>query len=772
MMKETPLLPGSGVRCDHEDLQDALVTEKCVTYNKGRKIGFRDGDFSDDDQGHGTSVTGIIAASINNNIGVCGVAGGRSKVFVVDARDIDGGISTIDLALGIYYETDQGARLINMSLGSYCKDMVLQRAVKYAWDNDVLVICSAGNKSTSFMHYPGDAPYAMSVMSHDWDGSPSSFTGYGIDKDVSAPGEALATTSNLRKKSYKSFNGTSAACPMVTGAAALLLSADPGLTPREIKNLLYTSSGKESFSVEKAGQGFGRINLDTAMKNLRSAKTVPEKIVINKKNIEIYEGQETYIEYAVYPGNTNSVNATFGSSNNHVVTVDKDGVVKAKAPGSAVITVSCKGAVSVCTVTVKEIPCMSIDRKPYAGKGTFTMDGMLETFIETNHDGDLRYENGYFYHLYQIGLEKGETIQAVMSGESADSVICIKDKNGNIVAKDDFNKSTSQSAVAFTADRADTYQLLAIRNTGSGVMTDVEYDLQIVSDKAFCNPKVSSTDYGQMRMTWPAVRDADCYRVCKYSDKELTKKENEWLVKETRFVDTEYDSGKDQYYTVTACLQSMDGLFFCAESPLVVRKSTQTSDQNNSAGMDTPGSDQNNTGKNTQDSDQSNTGKNTQDSDQNSGTGKNSPDSDQNNTGKNTQDSGQNSSTGMDTQPGNQNNSIGMDTQTGTEGIVIKMNNPLRVKGRKIKVKAKKLKKTKVILKRSKVLKVRKAIGKVTYIKLKGNKKITISKRTGRVRIKKKLRKGTYRVKVMVMAAGNSSYKAAVRKATFIIKVR
>ena len=578
----------TGVRLDHEDLQGAVVSEKCVTYNKGKKIGFTDGDSSDDDHGHGTSVTGIIAASINNDAGVCGVAGGRSKVFVVDARDADGNLSTIDLAMGIYYETDQGARLINMSLGSYCKDLVLQRAVKYAWDNDVLVVCSAGNKSTPFIHYPGDSPYSLCVMSHDWEGTPSSFTGYGINKDVSAPGEWLMTTSNLRKKSYKAFQGTSASCPVVTGAAALLLSEDPGLTPREIKNLLLTSSGKESFSAEKKGQGFGKINLDTAMKNLRSAKTVPEKIVINRTSIDIYEGQETYIEYAVYPGNTNSVNATFGSSNNNVVTVDKDGVIKAKAPGKATITVSCKGATVVCNVNVREIPYNTIDRKPYAVTGTFTMNELLEIFPETNADGELCYEKGYFYHLYHISLEKGETINAVMSGKDTDSVICIKDAEGNIAAKDDFNKSDSPSTVTFTADRTGTYQLLAIRNTGSGVMAEAEYDLKITSDRAYCAPAVSSTDYGQMRMTWPAVKDADCYRIRKYSDKELTKIESEIIVNEKRFVDTKYDSSKDQYYTVTACLQTINGLIFCGESPLMVKKNNPPGEKDSTAKKDTP----------------------------------------------------------------------------------------------------------------------------------------------------------------------------------------
>ena len=674
----------TGARLDHVDLQDVVVRDKCITYNKGKKMGFRDGDGSDDDIGHGTSVTGIIAANINNTIGGCGVAGGRARVMVVDAGDVDGGINTIDLAMGIYYETDQGARIINMSVGGSKKDMVTERAVKYAWDNNVLVVCAAGNKGSSFIFSPSDAPYSLSVMSHDKRGNPSTFSCFGINKDISAPGEHLVTPGYLRRTSYEFFDGTSASCPIVAGAAALLLSEEPGLTPRELKNLLFTSSGKESFSADKSGQGFGMINLDTAMKNLRSEKTSPEKVILNRKSIDMYEGQDTHIEYAVYPGNTNSANASFRSSNENVVTVDKDGVIKANKPGKATITVSCKGASTICTVNVKEIPYVTVDRKPYYTTGKFTMDEPMESFSETSDAGAIIKENGFYYHLYHIDLEKGETIKAIMKDQLVESFICIKDMDGNIVAKDDLSKSILQSQVTFTADQTGTYQLMAVQINGVGEKTETDYKLKIASDRAYCEPKISSTDYGQMRMTWPAVGDADCYLIRKYSDRELTDVESETIVDGRKYTDTEYDSGKDQYYTVTACLQTIEGLFYCGESPLVVKKNDQAGDKGSEA----------------------------------------------------------------------------------------KKKNPLRVKGRAIKIEAKKLKKNKVVLKPSRVMKVRNARGKVTYTKLKGNKKILIDKKTGRVTIRKKLKRGTYKIKVKVKAAGNQNYKAAARKLFFIVKVR
>ena len=439
----------SGVRLDHEDLQECVLKDECVSYIDGKKMAFDAIDDSDDDNGHGTSVTGIIGADINNGKGVAGIAGGRTDIFVVDASQPGGGVRSIDIAMGIYYAADKGARLINLSLGGASRDILVDRAIKYAWDNNALCICAAGNSGSSFIHYPGDSLYAVNVMAHDLSGKPASFTCYGIEKDISAPGNDLYSTAYFRRTSYGSFTGTSAAAPVVTGAAALLLAAKPDLTPREIKNLLYTSTGKEAFSAEKEGQGFGRLNIDTAIRNLLADKVAPEKIVINRSSLDMYEGEDSSIEYAVYPGNTDSVSASFSSSNESIVTVDDNGIVKAVSPGNAEILVSCKGASAVCRITVRETPYVTIDRKPYSTAASFTMDDLMDYSQVTDDSGQIVNEDGFFYHQYRIDLEKGETVSAYMYSNDCKSRLRIKDRDGSIVAKDDRGNDVDYSLVRY-----------------------------------------------------------------------------------------------------------------------------------------------------------------------------------------------------------------------------------------------------------------------------------------------------------------------------------
>ena len=670
----------TGVRRTHVDLQGGVLKDECVTFNDGVQKDFRAGDNSDDDIGHGTSVTGIIVADINNGIGGAGIAGGRAKAIVVDAGAVNKSIDSVDIAMGIYYLTDKGVRVINLSVGRYSRDFMYERAVKYAWDHNTLCVCAAGNSDSDFMHTPGDCPFAICVMAHEVDGLPANFTCYGVEKDVSAPGTSIYTTNYLRNTSYDKFDGTSAATPIVTGAAALLISAKPDVTLREIKNLLYTSSGNGSFSKEKSGQGFGRINLDTAMRNLLTEdKADPDRIVINKTKISLYEGMDTSIEYAVYPGNTNNVIADFKSDNEDVVSVDADGVLTANAVGEAEITVTCGNVSEVCKVTVKDKTYKKVDKKPYVTTGTITMEDMMDYIRKPVRNVDLIHLSGMFYHEYSIELEKDETITAYMHSKDCESCLRIKDMDDEIVASDDFNKSAGESRLSFKSEKGGTYKLQAFQINGSGKKSVTDYSLYITSDRVMCSPKVTSKDYGQLRFTWNKVDNTDCYLVKKYKDKDFKTVITEEYVDTTKFIDMEYNEKEDQYYSVTACKQTISGFLYNGESRFVVE-------------ADKPQEE--------------------------------------------------------------------------------KLENTLTVKGKKANVKAKTLKTKKVTLVKSKVLKVSKAQGKITYAKKSGNKKITINKKTGKVTIKKGLKKGTYKIKIKVTAAGNDKYKKATKTVTAKIIVK
>ncbi len=104
--------------------------------------------------------------------------------------------------------------------------------------------------------------------------------------------------------------------------------------------------------------------------------------------------------------------------------------------------------------------------------------------------------------------------------------------------------------------------------------------------------------------------------------------------------------------------------------------------------------------------------------------------------------------------------------------LVIKLNNPMTVKGKTAKLKASKLKKKSRTVKLSKALTIKNSKGKLTYAKVSGNKKITINKATGKIKVKKGLKKGTYKVKVKVTAAGNADYKAGAQTKVFKIRVK
>ena len=574
----------SGARLDHEDLREVIDQNKCVTYNDGMQRDFKFGDNSDDeiddsiDTGHGTCVTGIIGATANNGKGVTGVAGNHVDMFVIDAKTNGKGFQGVDIAQGIFYATDEGARLINISTGCYGTDYLCERALKYAWDKGTLCVCSAGNGSTPYIHYPSDSPYAIAVMAHEWNGDPvvvndNYGTNYGVDKDVSAPGRNLMTTSHTANNQYRKFNMTSSATPVTAGSAALLLAADPNLTNREIKNLLFTSTGQESFSAEKEGQGFGRIDVNKAMENLLADKTAPEKIVINKPVIKMYEGTETSFEYAVYPGNADLSDLKIRSSNEKVAVINDDGVISAGSPGVSTIKIDCGGIYTTCNVTVEEAPPYKIiHKKPYVVKDNFKREEMMDYFDEVNSNGVLTDGRGGYYHMYRVELKENEKICAVMTIGAGIAVLRVRSEDGKSLAFDREDYPDKPYAkVEFTAKKAGSYQIQVLWGNPDGINLETNYTLKLLSNKSFCEPAVDSIDNGEMHMSWPAVDNANGYYVRKYADKDLTKLEFEDKISKTEYTDAAFDKDKVNYYTVTSYLKTQAGDLCNGETPLVVK---------------------------------------------------------------------------------------------------------------------------------------------------------------------------------------------------------
>ena len=178
-----------------------------------------------DDYGHGCEVSGVIAANMNDGIGIAGVAP-NAQIMPLRVLDANGVGSYSNVAAAIVYAADNGAQVINMSLGGSSPSSVLQDAVTYAASKGVILVAAAGNNGTQGALYPAAYDPVIAVGSVDPNLQPSSFSNYGPLIDIWAPGRDILTTK--RDGSYGLVSGTSFAAPYVAGAEAVdLVLAQP-----------------------------------------------------------------------------------------------------------------------------------------------------------------------------------------------------------------------------------------------------------------------------------------------------------------------------------------------------------------------------------------------------------------------------------------------------------------------------------------------------------------------------------------------------------------
>src|SRR4030095_11692527 len=232
----------TGVDANHPDLAGKVVLTKSYV----------NGERSSDTFGHGTHVAGIAAASINNGTGTAGICG-HCSLMSVKVLGADGSGLTSDVASGIAFATDHGARVINLSLGSPSRTTIIRDALDYALNNNVLPVVAMGNANSDYVGDPAYWYSALSVGALDQRGDKASFSNFGLQTDVTAPGVAVlsamptySVTLNTQygyKLNYDALSGTSMAAPVVSGLAGLLLSKNPTLTARQVKGILESSAG-------------------------------------------------------------------------------------------------------------------------------------------------------------------------------------------------------------------------------------------------------------------------------------------------------------------------------------------------------------------------------------------------------------------------------------------------------------------------------------------------------------------------------------------------
>jgi len=260
-----------------------------------------------DDHGHGTHCAGIIAASINNSIGIAGLA--QVQIMAEKVFDSGGHATDDDLANGIIHAVDQGARILSNSWGGSDDSMIIHQAIQYAYNAGALVLAAAGNDSSRARFFPASYDEVVSVAATDINDTLAGFSNFGFWLEVAAPGVDIYST--IPNSGYDSWSGTSMACPHAAGTAALIWSRFPDMTRDWVAlQLQYTADdlGEKGFDIYF---GHGRINARKAVE--RSPQT--HDVLVSKLQApELAKVNDTVSVVAEV--------LNFGTSTETIVTVD------------------------------------------------------------------------------------------------------------------------------------------------------------------------------------------------------------------------------------------------------------------------------------------------------------------------------------------------------------------------------------------------------------------------------------------------------------------
>lgn len=215
-----------------------------------------------DDYGHGTHVAGIAAAGANNGIGMLGVCPGCSIIPVKVLDQYNQG-TWGNVAAGILFAVDAGANVINLSLGGQSTIQAVEDAIRYAAQQNVVVVAAVGNGRSDVPFYPAAMAEVVGVAATRNDDTRWSLSNYGSFVEISAPGYAVYSTYNDMNNTYHGYNymsGTSMAAPHVAGLAGLLLSQNPALTVEALRALMRSAAADLGDPGWDVYFGYGRID--------------------------------------------------------------------------------------------------------------------------------------------------------------------------------------------------------------------------------------------------------------------------------------------------------------------------------------------------------------------------------------------------------------------------------------------------------------------------------------------------------------------------------
>jgi len=230
-----------------------------------------------DIHGHGTHVSGTIAAEINNNEGIVGIAP-NAKILPIKGLSNNGTGSSVDLAAALIYAADMNADVINNSWGGGGPSQLIHDAVKYAYNKGSVVVAAAGNASSPVSRFhPAGYPEVISVAATDVENKRAFFSNWGVRIDVAAPGVDILSplssevntstipAEDIINERYLRAQGTSMSSPHVAGQIALMLSLNPNLSAEQARYILHNSSKDLGVTGFDTAFGRGRIDAPAAL---------------------------------------------------------------------------------------------------------------------------------------------------------------------------------------------------------------------------------------------------------------------------------------------------------------------------------------------------------------------------------------------------------------------------------------------------------------------------------------------------------------------------
>lgn len=370
-----------------------------------------------DTMGHGTHVAGTIGAIGNNNVGVTGVSW-NVNILAVKVLGEGGGGELADILEGIQFAADNGAKVLNMSLGVHnftncttdSRASMIRDAVDYAKSKGAIMVVAAGNDSASAQNdLFASCPNVLAVGSTTENDTRSGFSNYGSMITISAPGSNILSTISStisadaqrgcpafsQNNQYRYCSGTSMATPHVAGAAGLLLSMDPSLTPDQIKNILVSTADPITTDAPIGP----RLNLAKAVEAVKGGNTNPTTAptgTTTSPTVTIPPGTSPSPTGATPNPTSGTPNPTNGTTPVPTTPPDGEITISVRLPGIGT--------------------GRSDNNSPKKGERTVSLT-LTDTTAEKSTSGKLSYENGVYTGTipapsgtYQIAVKLDNTL--------------------------------------------------------------------------------------------------------------------------------------------------------------------------------------------------------------------------------------------------------------------------------------------------------------------------------------------------------------------------